>query len=165
MRGRASISVLAVAACTILAACTPAVNGAVGVTLDEQGHLAAVVVVCPGAQLGWLTLEDLSTGTSTTYSTQRTPPSGDVVKLTGSLDGVKRQGVLDLFDPDHEYLLDGGTARGSEASGRVSGVRFKLRDVLADPQLRQGYVLYGEQGGTVPVTRDEFLSRKPASCR
>jgi hypothetical protein len=166
MKGRALGFVLAATACAGLTSCTPAIDGAVGVTLDERGRLAAVVAVCAGRQLGWLTLEDHSTGTRTTYTAKRTPSFGEVVTLTGPIDDRGRQGVLDLFDPNDEYTLDGGTARGDEASGRLSGVRFRLRDVLADGRLRQGYVLHGEQGNAVPVTRDEFLNNPPrSSCR
>lgn len=165
MRGRARVFVLAATTCAAMTSCTPAIEGAVGVTLDEQGRLAAIVAVCPGAQFGWLTLEDHSTGTRTTYSAQRKPSFGDVVTLTGPVDDTARQGVLDLFDPNDEYTLDGGTARGDEASGRLTGVRFRLRDVLGDAQLRRGYVLAGEQGNAVPVSRDEFLNAERSSCR
>jgi hypothetical protein len=44
-------------------------------------------------------------------------------------------------------------------------VRFRLGDVLDDAQLRQGYVLAGDQGNVVPVSRDEFLSGERSSCR
>jgi hypothetical protein len=43
------------------------------------------------------------------------------VTLTGPVDDTARQGVLDLFDPNDEYTLNGGTARGDEASGRLTG--------------------------------------------
>jgi hypothetical protein len=165
MRGRARTFVLAATTCAALTSCTPAIDGAVGVTLDARGRLAAIIAVCPGAQLGWLTLEDHSTSTRTTYSAQRTPSFGEVVTLTGSVDDTAQHGVLDLFDPNDEYTLNGGTARGDEASGRLTGVRFRLGDVLDDAQLRQGYVLAGEQGNVVPVSRDEFLSGERSSCR
>jgi hypothetical protein len=165
MSGRALAFVLAGVASLGLVACTPAVRGGVAVTLDEQGRLAAVVAVCPGARLGWLTLEDHSSGTRTTYGARRTPSFGEVVTLTGPVDGGPPQGVLDLLDPSDEYTLDGGTARAGNASGRLVGPRFKLGDVLADPQLRKGYVLENDQGRAARVTRDEFLNHWRSACR
>jgi hypothetical protein len=149
-----------------LAGCSPAVTGHVALAVDPAGRLIAVTAVCPGEHLGWLTLADETTGARTTVVPPTQPAFGGALLLTGPVGDPHPEGLLDLLDRDHEYTLDGGTAKpdSTDSTGRVAGVRFRLGAALAEPKLRQGYVLTAGEHGADIVKRADFVANAKRDC-
>ena len=152
-----------------LAACSSSATGYVALALDPAGRLAAVVAVCDGQRIGWLTLTDQTTQTSTTVKPSNTPSFGGTILLTGPVGDPRPEGALDLLDRADDYSLDGGTieANSDESTGNLAPVRFKLDAVVKEARLKQGYVLArgtDDAGTAVVIKREEFVDRARRDC-
>jgi hypothetical protein len=160
--------VLAVLATSLgLTACGgPSVTGYVGLAMDPANRLLAVLAVCEGQHIGWLTLADENTGTRTTVAPPENTAFGGTVLLSGPVVDPHPEGLLDLLDRNHNYTLDGGTAKPdtNESTGVIQGVRFKLSVVLGQPKLKQGSVLVPTKDGATLMSREEFISTARKNC-
>jgi hypothetical protein len=141
----------------------------VALALDPAGRLVAVVAVCKGERLGWLTLTDETTGTSTTVRPSDTPTFGGTILLTGPVGDPRPEGALDLLDRGHDYTLDGATAKANsgESTGDLPALRFKLGAVVKETRLKRGYVLArgrDDAGTAVVIKREEFVDRAKKDC-
>lgn len=166
---RRLLTIVALAALPLpLAACTPDPTGSLALAVDPAGRLVAVVAVCAGQELAWLSLTDESTGTSTTIAPQNTPDFGATILLTGPVGDPRPEGALDLLDRGHDYLLTAGTSETgqTEQSGTLAGIRFRLDAALKEKKLSTGSVLW--QGKTpettAVITRDEFVAGARKRC-
>ena len=152
-----------------LAGCSSSATGYVALAVDPAGRLVAVVAVCEGERIGWLTLTDQTTGTSTTVRPGDTPAFGGTILLTGPVGDPRPEGALDLLDRGHDYSLDGGTieADSDDTTGNLAALRFKLDAVVRETRLKQGYVLArgtDDAGTAVVIKREEFVDRASRDC-
>jgi hypothetical protein len=150
-------------------ACSSSSTGSVALAVDPAGRLVAVVAVCEGQHLGWLTLTDETSGTSTTARPKDTPAFGGTLLLTAPVAEPRLEGVLDLLDSNHDYRLTGSTAAepGSDKStGELEGVRFRLDAAIREKALREGSVLARGPKSLdgVVVGRDAFLRTARDRC-
>jgi len=149
-------------------ACSSSSRGSVALAVDPAGRLVAVVAVCEGQHLGWLTLTDETSGTSTTARPKETPAFGGTLLLTAPVAEPRLEGVMDLLDSNHDYRLTGSTAEpgSDDATGELEGVRFRLDTAIKEATLRQGSVLArGEESiDGVVMTRDAFLKAARDRC-
>ena len=163
-----AVAVVAVAA-LMLTACASSATGSLGLAVDPAGRLVAVVAVCEGNRLGTLTVTDTTTGTSVTVRPAQSPEFGGTVLLTGPVGDPRPEGVLDLLDRDHEYILAGSAAEsGSDKStGELAPLTFKLDAAVREAKLKQGHVLARDpdnDGGALVITREEFIARASRDC-
>lgn len=151
-----------------LVACSSSPTGSLALAVDPAGRLVAVVAVCEGEQLGWLTLTDETSGTTSTARPKDTPAFGGTILLTAPVADPRPEGVFDLLDPAHDYTLTGSTAEpgSDDPTGDLEGVRFRLDTAIKEKSLREGSVLArGPKDLTgVVVGREAFLRAARDRC-
>lgn len=166
VRSRVTGGLAATAAVLALGACSSGPTGRIALAVDPAGRLLAVVAVCTGQRLATLTLTDETSGTTTTVRLDQPPSFGGTVILTGPVADPRPEGVFDLLDRSHTYVLAGGL-RESESdkdAGTVPAVRFKLDGVVKDTKLRKGSVLIAAENGVARAERPAFLDEVRRSC-